>query len=182
MRIVDLKGTDCTGRGSWVTWIAGICYGTGVVKAPSVIAMVQQAAGHAFTPLRAISQRLTSTPAKQLPHIVPYLANALTSCGDQLSEPESHSRAKDGSDAAVLVHKYKTQISTLLQEKSVESRWAAVVLINATIEVGGWEILHGAGPWTRGLLGILGVCRYLFTQRSSTRWGYIFNIQRSVLM
>lgn len=121
--------------------------------------MVQQAAGHAPTPLRAITQRLTSTPPKQLPYIVPYLANALTGCADQFSEPQSHSRAKDGSDAAVLVHKYKTQISTLLQEKSVECRWAAVVLIKATVEVGGWEVLHETGPWTRGLIGILGVCR-----------------------
>lgn len=120
--------------------------------------MVQRTAGHP-SPLRAVSQRLTSTPPKQLPYIVPYLVNALFSCGDQLSEPESHSRAKDGSDDAVLVHRFKTQISTLLQDKIVESRWAAVVLIKATIEVGGWEILHGVGPWTRGLLGILGVCR-----------------------
>lgn len=129
------------------------------MEAPSITAMVQRTAGHPSSPLRAISQRLTSTPPKQLPYIVPYLANAIFSCGDQLSEPESHSRAKDGSDDAVLVHKFKTQISTLLQDKIVESRWAAVVLIKATIEVGGWEILHGVGPWTRGLLGILGVCR-----------------------
>ena len=128
-----------------------------MVKAPSILAMVQQTSGHPSTQLRAIIQRLTSTPPKQLPYIVPYLANAVTSCADQLSEPESHSKAKDGSDAAVLVHKYKTQISTLLQEKILESRWAAVVLIKATIEVGGWEVLHGVGPWTRGLIGILGV-------------------------
>ena len=126
--------------------------------------MVQQTAGHAPNPLRAITQHLTSTPPKQLPYIVPYLANALTSCADQLSEPESHGKAKDGSDTAVLVHKYKTQISTLLQEKNVECRWAAVVLIKATVEVGGWEVLHGIGPWTQGLIGLLGVCRPNVTQ------------------
>lgn len=142
----------------------GSNYSTGVVGAPSINAMVPRTTGHPSTPLRAISQRLTSTPPKQLPYIVPYLAYALTSCGYQLSEPEGHGRAKDGSDDAVLVHKFKTQISTLLQDKSVESRWAAVVLIKATVEVGGWETLHGAGLWTRGLLGVLGVCRHLLMQ------------------
>ncbi len=56
----------------------------------------------------------------------------------------------------MLVHKFKTQISALLQGRTTEERWAAVVLIKATVEAGGWEVLSGSGAWVRGLLGILG--------------------------
>ena len=55
------------------------------------------------------------------------------------------------------VHKLKTQLSTLLGGKSPEGRFAAVVLIKAAIEVGGWEVLRGSEPWVRGLLAILAV-------------------------
>lgn len=57
----------------------------------------------------------------------------------------------------MLVHKLKSQLSALLQEKAVEARWAAAVLIKASVEVGGWEVLRGSGAWVRGLLGLLGV-------------------------
>lgn len=173
----DFRGYGLT-RGFWLQEPTTIR----IVEAPSFTAMVQRTAGHPSTQLRAISQRLMSTPSKQLPYIVPYLANALISCKHQLSEPESPSKAKDGSDDAVLVHKFKTQLSALLQDKSVESRWAAIVLIKAMVEVGGWEILHGAGPWTRGLIGILGVCRYLFMQTLSTKPDYNRDMQCTDVM
>lgn len=53
------------------------------------------------------------------------------------------------------VHKFRTLIATLLQDRSVQGRWSAIVLIKATIEVGGWETLHKSSPWIRGLLGFL---------------------------
>ncbi|MCJ1380682.1 hypothetical protein MMC17_003790 [Xylographa soralifera] len=43
----------------------------------------------------------------------------------------------------------------MLQDKSVEARWSAVVLIKATVEAGGWSVLQNCGAWTRGLLAIL---------------------------
>lgn len=65
----------------------------------------------------------------------------------------------DASDSSVLVHKLKTQVSTLLMGRSAEGRFASVILIKAIVDVGGWEVLRGAEPWVRGLLSILGVSR-----------------------
>lgn len=65
------------------------------------------------------------------------------------------SNAKTSSEASVAVHKYKTLLSTLLQDRTIQGRWSAIVLIKATIEVGGWETLQKSLPWVRGLLGIL---------------------------
>ena len=108
-------------------------------------------------PLRVITQRLASTPTWQLPHIVPFLASTISENGKQFLIIQNRNQVTDGADHAVLVHKYKTQISTLLQDRSAQGRWAAIVLVKATIAVGGWEILQGASGWVRGLLGILGV-------------------------
>ena len=117
----------------------------------------------ASSPLGAITQRLASTPTQQIPHLVPFLTTNLFNCRTTLSASGNLHARKDGPDTAVFVHKYKTQLSTLLQDKSPEGRWSAIVLIKATVEVGGWEILQGAGAWVRGLLGVLGV-RYVVLQ------------------
>ena len=108
-------------------------------------------------PLRVITQRLTSTPAWQLPHIIPYLASTISGCGKQFLATQSENQAREGSDYEILVHKFKTRISALLQDRSAQGRWAAIVLVKATIEIGGWEVLQSAGGWVRSLLGILGV-------------------------
>lgn len=108
-----------------------------------------------LTTLRVITQRLTATPTWQLPHIVPYLASTISSCAKVLQTPQSLGQTNDGSETAVVVHKFKTRISTLLAEKSPQAKWAAVVLIKATVETGGWEVLRASGAWIRGLLGIL---------------------------
>lgn len=112
----------------------------------------------ASSPLGAVTQRLASTPTQHLPHIIPFLTTTLISCQTVLSASSNPHTRNDGADANVVVHKYKTQLATLLQDKSVEGRWSAIVLIKATIELGGWETLQGAGVWVRGLIGVLGVC------------------------
>lgn len=104
--------------------------------------------------LRVITQRLAFTPAWQLPNIVVHLASSLPTCKAILATSDLRPR-NDGSDAAILVHKFKTQLSALLQDKSPEARWSAIVLIKATVEVGGWEVQRGCGVWVRGLLGVL---------------------------
>ena len=109
-------------------------------------------------PLRSVTHRLASTPVKRLPHISPFLANTIASCFDTFSTPDGNENTKDSSELGVLVHKFKTQLSTLLQDKTIEARWSAVVLIKATIEVGGWATLQDCGAWTRGMLAILNVC------------------------
>ena len=107
------------------------------------------------SPLRAITVRLSSTPAKQLPHVASFLAIDIGRCVAELSTPSS--QAKNGSESAVLVHKLKTQISRLLQGTDGVEGWSAVVLVKATVEAGGWEVLQSSGLWIRAMLAILGV-------------------------
>lgn len=106
--------------------------------------------------LRVITQRLATTPTWQLPHVVPYFANALLSCEKIIQNDQASGQTKDASNAGVLVHKLKTQISSLLHEKNPQSKWASVILIKAIIEMGGEEVLRASGVWVRGLLAILG--------------------------
>lgn len=108
----------------------------------------------ASSALRAVTFRISSTPTKQLPHLIPWLVNTLLDSKGLLSSTGS-GQARDSNDG-VLVHKLKTQITTLLGDKSPEGRWAAVVLIKTTVDIGGWEVLQGSGAWVRTLLGILG--------------------------
>ena len=108
-------------------------------------------------PLRVVTQRLSSTPFKQLPHVAPYLATTIAQSGKAFAAPTREGQAVGGSESAVIVHKFKTQLSALLQDKSPEARYAAVILIKATVEVGGWNVLQGVAAWVRGLIGILGV-------------------------
>ncbi|KAL1614958.1 hypothetical protein SLS56_011965 [Neofusicoccum ribis] len=109
---------------------------------------------HAASTLRAVTYRLSSVPARQLPALVPHVAATLPACKPVLAAPQ-HPSGKDASETAVLVHKLRTQISTLLQDRSAEGRWSGVVLCKSAVELGGWEMLQKCGPWVRGLLGIL---------------------------
>ncbi|KAF1972266.1 hypothetical protein BU23DRAFT_165106 [Bimuria novae-zelandiae CBS 107.79] len=103
--------------------------------------------------LRALTFRISSTPTSHLPPHVPAIAATLATCKTLLSSPASSS--KTASEASVAVHKYRTFLSTLLQDRTIQGRWAAIVLVKSTVEIGGWETLHNCGPWVRGLLGIL---------------------------
>ncbi|CAD6581646.1 MAG: hypothetical protein ASARMPRED_000666 [Alectoria sarmentosa] len=109
-----------------------------------------------FNPLRVVTQRLSSTPSKQLPHVAPYLATTITQCGKAFTAPSNNGQIVGGVDSVVIFHKLKTQLSALLQDKGPEARYAAVILIKATVEVGGWNVLQGVGAWVRGLVGIVG--------------------------
>ncbi|RAL60139.1 hypothetical protein DID88_000764 [Monilinia fructigena] len=106
--------------------------------------------------LRILCLRLTSTPPKDLPNLTPTLVQYVLQCQIPLSNPSVNSGKADASQSAVLVHKLKTQLTTLLNCKNAEGRFAAIVLIKVVIEVGGWEILRDAGSWVRGMLSVLG--------------------------
>ena len=110
-----------------------------------------------FVPLRLVTQRLASTPVAQLPRIVPFLAATISTHGSMLREVNLQSQKKHSSESIVVVHKLKTQLTTLLQNESKEARWAAIVLIKAMVEVGGVGFLQNSGNWVRSLLGLLGV-------------------------
>jgi|SRR5450432_974126 pre-rRNA-processing protein RIX1 len=106
--------------------------------------------------LRVLCHQLSSTPTAQLPQITPILLRNALRCQGILSTEAQNSK-KDASESTVLVHKLKTQISTLLYGKSVDGRFTAVVLIKAVVDAGGWEVLRGAEAWVRGMLSVLGV-------------------------
>ncbi|KAL1304465.1 hypothetical protein AAFC00_003459 [Neodothiora populina] len=107
----------------------------------------------AVSALRAITFRISSATKAELPHVVAYVSPSLASCKDLLSEPENLNQ-KD-TDAAIVVNRFNTQIQALLQDRTPEGRWAAVVLVKAAIESGGWETLRRSIGWVRGLLAIL---------------------------
>lgn len=107
--------------------------------------------------LRVICNHLSSTPVAELPRLTPTLLRQVLRCHVPLSSPVGTGAKAEASASAVLVHKLKTQLSTLLNGKSPEGRFTAVVLIKAVVEVGGWEVLRGTESWVRGLLSILGV-------------------------
>lgn len=107
--------------------------------------------------LRLLCHQLSSTPCAQLPNITPNLLRNVLRCRDPLSSGGNPSAMSDTSERSVLVHKLKTQISTLLNGKGTEGRFTAVVLIKAIVAVGGWEVLRGVESWVRGLLSVLGV-------------------------
>jgi pre-rRNA-processing protein RIX1 len=100
--------------------------------------------------LRAICYRLSSSEIGQLPRLVARIHAQLVECRSLLSNTQNAS-----SEATAAVHQFKTKISSLLQDRSVQGRWAAVVLVKCTIELGGWQALHQCAPWVRSLVGIL---------------------------
>lgn len=112
--------------------------------------------------LRVLCFHLSNTPAVDLPHLLPRLLSQVLRCQAPLSISSKVSAKNDSSASAssVLVHKLKTQLSTLLNGKSLEGRFAAIVLIKGVVEVGGWEVLQGSESWVRGLLAVLGVRTY----------------------
>lgn len=127
---------------------------------------------HSIPPdLRVLCRKLTSLPPTQLPHALPTLTNHVLRCQDILSAAQDQKLKGDASQGSLLVHKLKTSITTLLNGRSREGRFAAIGLVKAMVDVGGWETLRGAGPWVIGLLSIIQVyiislipilCFYLF--------------------
>ncbi|KUL84751.1 hypothetical protein ZTR_07632 [Talaromyces verruculosus] len=103
--------------------------------------------------LRTITNRLTTTPVNELPYVAAFLASALSGCSEfnAQSDPKKKTDNNDG----LQVNKLKARLTSLLQDRTVEGRWTAAVLIKALLEAGGWEILRDCGPWVRGLLAIL---------------------------
>ncbi len=120
--------------------------------------------------LGAVCRILTATAAADLPGLCPVLVNHVLRCGGPLSvSVEQKGKEKTGSnEAAVLVHKLKTTINTLLNGRSPQGRFAGVVLAKAVIDVGGWECLRTSEPWVRGCLSVLQVsnCTEIYWRNS----------------
>lgn len=121
------------------------------------LAMARHVSITPWTSLRVVTHRIAHTPTWQLPQVTPYLADIISTSAAVLASPENQGLTKYGSEAALLVHKFKTQVTSILQDKNHQTRWTAVVLIKATVEAGGYEILRGARGWVKGLLETLSV-------------------------
>jgi pre-rRNA-processing protein RIX1 len=104
--------------------------------------------------IRAVTHHLNNTPVKELPHIAYFLASSIAECGDILKATPAPSAGKND-DSVLQIHKLKAKIVSLIQDRSAEGRFTAVVLVKATVEAGGREILASCEPWLRGLLAIL---------------------------
>lgn len=100
-------------------------------------------------------------PQAQLPLAVPSLTKHILRCRHVLSTPHDAKSKDDGSQSAQLVHKLRASVTTLLNGRSREARFAAIGLIKAMIDVGGWEILRTSDSWVRGLLSIVQVFQVL---------------------
>ncbi|KAI1661683.1 rRNA processing/ribosome biogenesis-domain-containing protein [Daldinia decipiens] len=105
--------------------------------------------------LRSLCRRLTATKVEQLPALLPSLLRDLLRCKEPLSRPHEAKASDSSSESTVLVHKLKTQISTLLNSRTSQGRFVGVALVKAVVETGGWECLRTSEPWVRGLLSIL---------------------------
>ncbi|KAF3894911.1 hypothetical protein GTR04_2974 [Trichophyton interdigitale] len=106
--------------------------------------------------LRAAVHNLCTIPVKDLLSTAEYIATTISESSAILSVPANQGQSAGEPDKAVLLQKLKARITSLLQDKTVEGRWAGVVIVKATVESGGWEILRGCEPWARSILAILG--------------------------
>ena len=101
--------------------------------------------------LRAIATRLTITPVQDLPRVSGFLASSLAQCS-----LESHfTEKKSTGSASVAVHKLKTRVASLLQDRTVAGRLTAAALIKAIVDNGSSNVLSAAEVWARGLVTCL---------------------------
>lgn len=109
------------------------------------------------TTLHAVAHRLNATPVKELPPVASYLASGIADSRNILSTAHSSRGSSHEAELAQLVQKLKARITSLLNDKTPEGRWTAVVIVKATVEAGQWEILRECANWIRSLISILGV-------------------------
>nr|POE76233.1 pre-rrna-processing protein rix1 [Quercus suber] len=117
------------------------------------IAMPQVDTETCAATLKAVTYRLAATPSKQLPRLAAQIAGSLWNCRQLLSRPSE--RSKQNSENTVIVTRFRTHLASLLQDRTVEGRWVAVVLVKATIEAGGVESLSKSNALVKSLLTIL---------------------------
>ena len=115
--------------------------------------MAKESPVHATASLRALTYRISSCPPPQLPHLAPQITASLWNSRATLAAVDE--TAKSTSDATQAAHRFRATLSQLLQARTVEERWAAVVLVKAAIEAGGAEAISKAAGWTKSLIAIL---------------------------
>ena len=110
--------------------------------------------------LRSIAATLASVPDASLPPEIPPIISTLYSTPSVLEAVflRIGNSAKHEPDLSILLHKYKTRISSLLQSRSPQGRWAAVALVKASIESSPEALGTWAKTWVPLVTALLGVC------------------------
>jgi len=107
--------------------------------------------------LPVVCRLLASSRPEELPALTPLLVSHVLRCGGALSiSVDQKSKAKTD-ETTMGVRRLKNHISTHLNGKSPHGRFAAVALVKAAVDVGGWECLRTSESWVGGLLSILQV-------------------------
>jgi pre-rRNA-processing protein RIX1 len=107
--------------------------------------------------LRALTYRLTTTPATQLPALAARLPAHLAACQPLLLNGPSSSSSSPADGTAALLHALRTRASALLRDRSASARLAGVLLVRGLLGHGGPEMARVSGAeWTRALVSLAG--------------------------
>ena len=107
--------------------------------------------------LRLLCRQLTSSPPQELLSVLPSLVRYVVACREPLSRAPDKLAKGDEAETQSLVHKLRTQLTSLLTSRSSEGRFIAACLVKAAVDVGGWETLRLSGAWVSGLLAMVTV-------------------------
>lgn len=107
--------------------------------------------------LRVLCRKLSSLEPHQLLHSLPILLNHVVRCKQPLSTARDPKAKGEAAEVAGLVNKLKASLTTLVESRVREARFASIALIKAVVDVGGWEVLKDCERWVRGLLSIIQV-------------------------
>ncbi|KXT15353.1 hypothetical protein AC579_10431 [Pseudocercospora musae] len=111
-----------------------------------------QPSSQSLSTLRAVTYRITTTSPQELPLVAAQISASIWNCRHLISLPSENKHNRETSE---ILKRFHTRLASLLQERSIEGRWAAVVLVKATIEAGGLEVLSKCNAWVKILLGYL---------------------------
>lgn len=111
--------------------------------------------------LRRITAVLTATPEPQLPQHATTLATLILSAPilDSASAIAANPapRRQQAEEAAVLLNKFKTRVSALLQSRNAQARWTGLVLAKCAVESSFEALASWAGTWVRLMMGLITV-------------------------
>ncbi|KAL7270565.1 hypothetical protein RUND412_006723 [Rhizina undulata] len=118
--------------------------------------------GDPISALRTINTLLSTTPDVSLPSQIPsivtllYSSPILQSLATISNASGSAQKQKSAEEASILLHKFKTRISSLLQSKSPQARWSGVALVKGCVESSFECLVSHGGVWVRSLVPLLG--------------------------
>ncbi|KAF8543789.1 rRNA processing/ribosome biogenesis-domain-containing protein [Trichophaea hybrida] len=106
--------------------------------------------------LRTITTLLTTTSEASLPSQIPIIARQLyASPVLNAAVSLSSSGGRESEDAMVLVNKFKTRVSALLQSRVNQARWCGVVIVKCTVESSFEALAAWGGLWAKALVGLV---------------------------